>query len=165
MSAFASALPQAVALPTPQSDVFVVTAGRARMVRTLLTLIEAYDATALSDALALVADNVVWTDCDYAAGAAVEVRGKSNLREYLAKRSADHDHIEIGTLWNLNPEPATNATVGLTIARRTSDTLAHLRFKNGIVGSVSIKVNFITDDRIGGFVGASANQPQECRPR
>lgn len=149
---------------TPRADVFVLTASRAQMIRTLVALIDAYNHAVLEDVLPLVTDNVVWTDCDYASASAVSIRGKLDLSKFLKGRFADHDQIEIGTIWNLNDDPATNAAIGLSISKRTSDTLTRLGFREGIVGAQAVKIPFVSDNRIGGFVAASLNQPQECRP-
>ena len=147
--------------PFPQ-DIFVLTNARVRMIHNLVALLDDYNAARLSEAIALLTDDVGWTDCDYQKQVVVNVTGKSNMTTYLRARFADHDMLTIGTVSNLNPEPSTNQSVGVDFSNRRSDTLKRLGLSAGIQGLLGAKFVFADDGRIVGAALASA--ARDCRP-
>jgi hypothetical protein len=147
--------------PFPQ-DLFVLTNARIRMIRNLVAFLDAYNGGRLSEALALLTDDVGWTDCDYQKQAVVNVRGKGNMIPYLKARFADHDLLAVATVSNLNSDPATNQAVAVDFSNRRSDTLKRLGFGPGIQIPLSVKFVFANGGRIAG--AAFAAGAGDCRP-
>ncbi len=156
-----------IAAPELRPDVFSLSARKARQVATVLSLLDAYNRGSLDQVLALLDDGIGWSDCNYSSILVVNLTGKSEVATYLQQRFADHDRLEIGTIFNHNPEPETGGrALGIQYVRRTSDTLRALGFPNGISPDLASKVVFTDrDDRIVAFANGPFGGPRElCRP-
>ena len=98
-----------------------MTGAQARLVATTLGFIDAWNAGHVADALAVLTEDVVGSDCD-ARGSRVQLRGKEDFARWLAERAAEHDRLEVARILNENPDPSTGArVVGVVYASRTSD--------------------------------------------
>ncbi len=89
-------------------------------------------------------------------------------RQWLSDRAADHDRLIVESIVNENPDPASGShVVGLSFARRTSDTLKALGHPDGIVPTSAAKIVFsANDDRIRAFAnGPGGGSAGSCRPR
>jgi hypothetical protein len=119
-------------------------------------------------ALALLVDEVSVSDCDYKAAADVEYRGRDQVSQWLTARIADHDHLTVERIENGNTDPS-SAAIGVTFARRTSDSLRGSGFANGIKPKSSAKIRFVgsgDDLRIETFANGPGGGPSElCAPR
>ena len=91
--------------------------------------------------LALLIDDPSVSDCDYRAAADVEFRGRDQVSQWIAARIADHDHLTVERIENGNSDPS-SAAIGVTFARRTSDSLRASGFPNGIRPQSSAKIRF-----------------------
>ena len=144
---------------------FRLTAGQARAVATVVAFLEAYNAGQLDAALALLADDVVGSDCDYREGRVILFQGKDQAVAWLRARLADHDRLIVAAIWNDNADQPMGAhVVGVEYARRTSDTLRALGFPAGITPQLATKVGLTpTDDRIQAFAnGPGGGSPDAC---
>jgi hypothetical protein len=149
---------------TPLPITFVASAQQARMVATLVAFLDAYNAGRVDAALPMLTDDVSMSDCDYRAVRVIQARGTDQARQWLRERAAQHDQLVLESVRNENPDPSTGShVVAVSYARRTSDTLRALGFRDGIVPHTATKVSFTTsDDRIRGF--ANGGSDELCRP-
>ena len=92
--------------------------------------------------LALLIDDPAVSDCDYMAAADVEFRGRDEVSGWLAARIADHDHLTVERIENGNPDTS-SAAIGVTFARRTSNSLRGSGFTKGIRPKSSAKIRFV----------------------
>lgn len=128
--------------------VFRVGALSARFVATTVTFVDAFNAGRLDDVLALVADDVVGGDCDLGDGSLVTFNGKASFAAWLRGRIADHDRLEIQSIFNENPDPSTGGrVVGVEWAGRTSDALRARGLAEGLGPHGAAKVVFTADGR------------------
>ena len=103
-----------------------------------------------------MSDDVVGSDCDYCRGIVMVFRGKNEASVWLRSRAADHDHMEIGSVVNENPDPTSGAdVVGVSWRSRRIDTLPR-----PIVPPVAAKVVFSSDGR---QIRAFGNSGVPCR--
>jgi len=153
-----SAAPITTAAPRPTSTLtFAVGADQARYVATVVTFVDAFNAGAVDAALALLADNVVGSDCDYGRQALITFQTKRDAETWLRGRVAEHDRMEIAEIVNENPEPSTGSrVVAVGWASRKSDLLP-----SAIVPRYAAKVVFTADGR---RIIAFANGPTSCTP-
>ena len=152
---------------TPPPLTFATTAQQARMVATVVALLDAFNSGRVDVALAFLTDDVAISDCDYRAVHVTLANGAEAARQWLRDRAADHDQLVLESVRNENPDPSTGAhVVAVAYARRTSDTLRALGFPNGINPQAATKVVFTaTDDRIRAFANGPFGGPSElCRP-
>lgn len=96
--------------------------AQARLVATTLGFIDAWNAGQVDDALALLTEDVVGSDCD-AGGRPVYLRGKEDFARWLRERAAEHDRLEVARILNENPDPNAGGgrVVAVVYASRTSD--------------------------------------------
>jgi hypothetical protein len=144
----------------------MLAAVRARQVSTVVRMVDAYNAGRLDQLLPLLEDGVGWTDCDYKVGALVTLTGKAEVTSYLRQRFADRDQLDIGTVFNQNPDPASSdLTAGVEFSRRSSDTLRAMGFTAGIKPTLVAKVIFdFTGSRIATFAnGPFGGSIEACR--
>lgn len=125
----------------PPRQSIILSPRQMQAVTTMRSIISAYNAGQLGAVLALVSDDVRWVDCDYGQRPPVArvVDGKTALALWLGQRLADHDYLEIG---QVELGGRDGLTMGLTLRRRTSDTIRALGFSDGIAPLVSAKVIF-----------------------
>ncbi|HEY7628113.1 MAG TPA: nuclear transport factor 2 family protein [Ilumatobacteraceae bacterium] len=130
--------------------------------------IDAFNRGDRAAALALVVDDVSVSDCDYKAAADVEYRGRDQVSQWLTARIADHDHLTVERIENGNADPS-SAAIGMTFARRTSDSLRASGFANGIQPKSSAKIRFVGSGdglRIEAFANGPGGGPSElCAPQ
>src|SRR5258707_11584270 len=72
--------------------------SQAQNVTTLIELMHAYNAGHLEEVLALLDEKVGWSDCDFQNINVVNLVGKTKVGDWLQKRFADHDFLEIATI-------------------------------------------------------------------
>jgi hypothetical protein len=117
--------------------------------------------------LALLIDDASVSDCDYVAVADVEFRGRDQVSQWVTARIADHDHFTVERIENGNPDPS-SAAIGVTFARRMSDSLRASGFPNGIRPKSSAKIRFAGGGdglRIEAFANGPGGGPSElCAP-
>jgi limonene-1,2-epoxide hydrolase len=112
-------------------------AQQAEAVRTVIEFIQAYDRADLEAVIALMQDDVAYSDCDYANHTYIAVKGKTAVRDWLRARFADHDRWELGDV-TLN-----NAVLAVALSNRSSDSLQAVGFSSGIKPRGAAKVIFI----------------------
>ncbi len=155
-------------IPAPTSvRTFILTKEQAREVTVFMEFIRAFNAGNLEEALALLDEKVVGSDCDYESVKALHFNGTSGAAEWLHQRIADHDQLKVSRILNENPDPVTGShVIGVEYARRTSYTLAKLGFPKGIKPRLGARVVFHTEPtRISIFAnGPGGGDPNYCRP-
>jgi hypothetical protein len=143
-----------------------LTARQAREVSAVVRFVDAFNALRPAEAAALLAKDVVLSDCDYRRARAVEARGRRAAERWLRERSADHDRLVVGRIANENPEQPTGV-LEIAYGRRTSDTLRALGFPAGVVPRLRTKVVLTPagPPRIAAFAnGPVGGSPELCRP-
>lgn len=117
--------------------------------------------------LALLVDDPTVSDCDYAAPADVEFRGRDQVSKWINARIADHDHFTVERIENGNPDPS-SAAIAVAFARRTSDSLRASGFPNGIQPKSAAKIRFAGSGdglQIEAFANGPGGGPSElCAP-
>jgi hypothetical protein len=147
---------------------FVVGAPQARMVATLMAFLDASNGGRVEAALAILTDDVSISDCGYRPTRLITANGSAAARQWLSERAADHDQLVLESIRNENPDPTTGShVVGVSYARRSSDTLRSLGHPNGVGPQIASKVVFTaTDDRIRAFAnGPFGGSLSSCEPR
>jgi hypothetical protein len=159
--------------PDPVASGFVtvrVDGDHAALIATVIAMLKAYNAADIDGVLGLLADQVVWSDCDYRQQTSIgfhRLTPRSEITSYLRERFADHDHLEISTISYTSPEPpgSVGRAVSVAYGRRTSDTLTSLGFPTGVRGPLATKLAFAPDGRIVSVSHASFPPALgECRP-
>jgi hypothetical protein len=146
----------ATAVPKPTSTLmFAVGADQAHYVATVVAFVDAFNAGAVEAALALLADNVVGSDCDYGRRTLITFQNKRDAEFWLRGRAAEHDRIEIDEIVNENPEPSTGSRV-VAVGWRTRKTDL---LPTAIVPQAAAKVVFTADGR---RIVAFANGTPNC---
>jgi hypothetical protein len=142
---------------------FSVNGAQAHQVAAVVNFVAAYNSGRPDDALALLSERVSVSDCDYRKAVAVSYQGRSETERWLRERIADHDQLQLQSIWNQNPK---DLAVGVVWSRRISDILKSLGFKSGITPQLGTKVVFdATTGRITGFAnGPSGGDQRLCRP-
>ena len=117
--------------------------------------------------LALMVDDPSVSDCDYATAMVVDLQGGHEVSAWLRGRIADHDRFLIERIENENTD-ASSAALGVTFARRTSDSLRALGFADGVQPQSAAKIRFTgsgTDLRIEAFANGPGGGPSTlCEP-
>lgn len=111
-------------MPTP-----IITGDKVdshRNARIILVFFDAYNARQLDAALALMDEQGQISDCDFRANRQVLFKGKRQMADWLRQRFADHDQLIVRKI------DAGNSVAGVDFASRTSDTLRHLGYPDGI---------------------------------
>ena len=116
----------------------------------------------------LFADDPSVSDCDYTSTKVVEFRGRDQVSGWIDGRIADHDHLTVERIENGNDDPS-SAAIGVTFARRSSDSLRALGFADGVrPPQGSAKIRFVgsgTSLRIEAFAnGPGGGSPTLCKP-
>ena len=138
----------------PPHDVSRLDASEAVLFR----FVDAYNAGRLDDAMALVDDTIVGSDCDYRTISAFSERGAAEFRGWLAARIADRDRLLGATI-----ESSADA-LAVSFRERWSDTLRGLGYPNGIAPKLAAKVA-VFDGRIRAFAFGPLGGDQDlCRP-
>lgn len=141
-------------------------ARQAQEVAVLVEFFRAYNAGQVATALALFGPTWLWSDCDYRRGHVIVGKGIDSLKRWLLQRKADHDRLEIGSIYvgTLQEE-----ALGASFRRRTNDTLRALGKSRGIVPAIAAKVIFGDVSgavRITGFANGPYGGTQEsCQVR
>ncbi len=139
---------------------YSVSPGRAQEIMTLMNFVRTYNAGGLDMMLALLTEDVLWSDCDFRLGRVIDLKGKPDMTAWLKRQFADHDRLELRTIEVNDDDLSGERTVGLVIARRTSETLQALGFSKGIVPALAAKINFTeSHDRIERFVNSLYGDP------
>jgi hypothetical protein len=123
---------QVMNMPTP-----IITGNQvdsSRNARIILAFFDAYNASQLDAALALMDEQGQISDCDFQANRPVLFRGKSQIAHWLRQRFADHDQLIVRKI------DAGNSVVGVEFAGRISDTLRRLGYPDGITPNLVAKV-------------------------
>jgi hypothetical protein len=125
-----SPAPHVTSTPAGSTEAFTVSGSEAAAIATVTRFIEALNAANARSAADLLTNDVLVSDCDFAKGTVVEFDGKSESMGWLAERIADHERLEIGTIFNENArfEPV----VGVNFSTRSNDTLARLGVRAGM---------------------------------
>jgi hypothetical protein len=137
-----SSTPPVTPTPAASSEAFIVSGSEAAAIVTVTRFIEATNVGDARSAGDLLANDVLVTDCDFAKGTVVEFNGKAESMGWLAARVADHERLEIGTIFNENAQ--FEPVVGVNFAKRSNDALARLGARSGIPFGTSKVV--LTDD-------------------
>lgn len=167
LGAVASPLRATATLAGAWGQPFSLSAGQVRAVATITAFLDAYNAGRIDDLLALLAEGSILSDCDYRAGMAINLQGKAEVAAWLRERIADRDQLIVAAMQNENPDQRVTGAhiVGVTFARRTSDTLRALGNPDGIAPRLSAKVSLTADDaKITRFAnGPYGGPPGECQ--
>jgi hypothetical protein len=151
------------------SGVTIVTVLASDAPRVVLAarFIEAFNRGDRPAVLALMVEDPVVSDCNYATAKVVERRGRDQVSTWLGGRIADHDRFTIERIENGNTD-ASSAAIGVTFARRTSDSLRALGFADGVRPQSAAKFEFTgsgTDLRIEVFANGPGGGPSKlCEP-
>ncbi len=129
---------------------FRLQAQQAQEVATVIDFIAAYNRQRLDEALRVLSESAILSDCDYGRRSAVELRGKTRIAGWLRQRFNDGDRLTIRSVANENPQEPIGA-IGVEFARRTNGTLTRLGYSDGIVPTTNAKVVFAGDGRIERF--------------
>ncbi len=160
------------ALPpgTPTPGGATLSARQAQEVAALTAFLAAYNAGDLDATLAAIAEPWGWSDCDYARGAVVTGQGRDAFAAWLRQRFADHDQLTIGQVVLGGQD---GLVMGVSFARRTSDTLRGQGLPDGIAPQLGAKIIFdYTDPAIpdprGQMMrfanGPFGGSPESCEP-
>jgi hypothetical protein len=153
--------------PTPTAVAnetrFNLNATQAELVHTIISFVQAYNGGRVEEALALLDDKIVGSDCDYTRVTTVFFKGKQETETWLRQRKADADQLTIDRI--LNENPGETHVAGVTFARRTSNSLRRLGFAEGITPKLAAKVVvYYEPTRIIGFAnGPGGGDPNNCR--
>jgi hypothetical protein len=141
------------------SEVTIATvlASDAPRVALVEQFIEAFNRGDRSAALALMIDDPIVSDCDYAHVTVVEARGRDQVSAWIDGRIADHDRFTVERIENGNTD-ASSAAIGVVFARRSSDNLRALGFADGVWPQSGAKVQF-TGSGTGLRITVFANGP------
>lgn len=153
--------------PTPIGrETFSLTGEQAQEIAVFMNFIHAYNNARTDDALALLSENIVGSDCDYQEVKIISFRGKSQAAEWLRNRFSEHDSLDVGRIFNENPDPSGEHVIGVEYSRRSSTTLAKLGFGEGITPKLASKVIFgVAPALITAFAnGPYGGDPNFCRP-
>jgi hypothetical protein len=144
--------------PKPTSTLtFAVGADQARFVATVVRFVDAFNGEDVAAATALLTDDVVGGDCDFARREYIQFRGKAEAVAWLRGRAADHERLKISEIVNSNPDPTTGShVVAVSWASRTSAVLSPPMGPHG-----AAKVVFSAD---GSAIRAFANANPPCDP-
>jgi len=130
--------------------------------------IEAFNRGDRSAVLALMIDDPLVSDCDYANVTVVEVRGRDQVSAWIDGRIADHDRFTVERIENGNTD-ASSAAIGVVFAQRSSDSLRALGFPDGVRPQSGAKIEFTgsgTGLRITVFANGPGGGPSElCAPK
>jgi hypothetical protein len=112
--------------PRPTSTLtFAVGADQARYVATVVRFVDAFNAEDVAAATALLTDDVVGGDCDFARHEFIPFSGKAEAAKWLRGRFADHERLRISEIVNANPDATTGSrVVAVSWLSRTSPFLA-----------------------------------------
>ena len=105
----------------------------------LVEFFRAYNAGQTATALALFGPTWSWSDGDYRRGHVIVGIGIDSLKRWILQRKADHDRLEIGSIYVGTLQ---EQALGASFRRRTSDTLHALGKSHGIVPATAAKVSF-----------------------
>jgi hypothetical protein len=142
---------------------FRLTGEQAREVSILVSFVSAYNNGSLPAALSLLTENVNISDCDYQHHVAVQFNGQAEAEAWLRQRFSDHDQLRIESIADENRQQPLGV-LGVSWARRTSDTLRLLGFEDGIRPQSGAKVIFM-EARIWRFaMGPVGGQASLCNP-
>lgn len=147
-------------------NTFNLTAEQAQEITVFMNFIQAYNNGRLHEALALLAENVSVSDCDYQRVKVITFQDKPQATEWLEHRISDHDQMEVSRIENENPDPASGRhVIGVVYARRTSTILTKLGFSEGITPTLASKVIFTSKPTlIQSFANAPyGGDPELCR--
>ena len=164
---FDTPITQKIDATSQPNNTFNLTAEQAQEVAVFIEFIRAYNNGRLDEALALLAENVGVSDCDYLNIKVITFQGKSQVAEWLQQRISDHDQLEVSRIENENPDPSFGRhVISVAYARRKSMTLAKLGFKDGITPMLETKVIFTSEPTlIQSFAnGPYGGDPELCRP-
>lgn len=152
--------PTPTAEPTVRSGVlFEVSGEQAAIVDLIIRFVTAFNAADLTAAEGLLKGDASVSDCDYASEGLVTASTPAAIRTWLRARFADHDHLVIGRIFNMNPD--SDRAVGVDFANRTSEAIIRAGAPSGIVPQVSAKV---VVDPTGMRIAAFANGPGGAAP-
>lgn len=153
--------PARVDLDSPAT--FSLNGAQAGQVAAVVNLVRAYNGGRIDEALALLDEQVGISDCDYRKVRVVTFSGRSEAEGWLSQRVADHDRLQLQSIWNLNPG---DAAVGVVWALRSSDSLKSRGFPKGILPQLDAKVVFDpTTNQITRFAnGPYGGDQRSCRP-
>jgi hypothetical protein len=154
-----------VAASSPKT--FTLTGRQAAEVSVVSGFLGAFNRRQLQRSLAYLSVDPTVSDCDYRQVRAVQVSGTRSVERWLKQRFADRDYLQVGRVYNENPEMPTGV-LGVEFSRRTSKTLRALGFPNGIKPQLSAKVRITRGGipRIAVFANGPVGGSQEsCRPK
>jgi hypothetical protein len=160
-------IPSEISVTLQSNNTFDLTAEQAQEVAVFIDFIRAYNNGRLNEALALLADDVGVSDCDYQNIKVITFEGKSQVAEWLQQHISDHDQLEISHIYDDNPDLNSGRHVlDVAYARRTSITLTKLGFSDGITPGLASKVIFTPQPTlIQSFAnGPDGGDPELCRP-
>ena len=119
--------------------------------------IEAWNRGDRSAVLAVMIDDPLLSDCDYANATVVDLRGRDQVSAWIDARIAEHDRFAPEQIFNGNADTP-SAAIGVAFARRANDSLRAMGFADGIRPQSAAKIRFTgsgNDLRIETFAMAS----------
>lgn len=148
----------ASAAPRPTSTLtFAVGPDQARFVTTVVRFVDAFNAEDVAGATALLTDDIIGGDCDFARHEYIQFQGRAEAATWLRGRMADHERLKISEIVNSNPDPTTGSrVVAVSWLSRTSAVLTPPMGPHG-----AAKVVFSQD---GSAIRAFANANPPCDP-
>lgn len=149
------------------NNTYNLTAEQAQEITVFMNFIHAYNNGQLDEALALLAENVSVSDCDYQRVKVITFQDKPQATEWLEQHISDHDQLEVSRIENENPDPISGRhVIGVVYVRRTSTILRQLGFSEGIRPTLESKVVFTSEPTlIQSFAnGPYGGDPKLCRP-
>jgi hypothetical protein len=145
--AASGAMAGATRVQTPGPTTFSVTRLQAEEIAALVGFLHAYNRADLKAALTYFTlkpapqNPRTATDCDYRRQKTVVYFDRRGLVQWLRKRFSDHDRLTLARAADDNPAQAVGV-LGISYARRTSDTLRSLGRPRGIVPQAVQKLVF-----------------------
>lgn len=127
----------------PSSEALRISASEAKAIAIVVRFIQLINDGDSRAANEILANDASVSDCDFANMTVVIFEGNKAATRWVAERIADHERLEIGTLFNANP--VFDGAIGLVLSNRSNDTLTRLGARAGIAPSLSAKV-VVTDD-------------------
>lgn len=165
----ATTRPTGVTAPQPATATgtqatVTVDEARARQIAVVVSLLDAYASGDAGAVLAHTTVDIVWSDCDYAAGHAVDLHGVEQVRRWLVSRFAAHDRLVLRAV--SYPASGDPRVLGVSFSRRSNSELTAKGHPNGIQPPIAAKVIFATDGQaIESFAAGPVDGDQTpCRP-
>jgi ketosteroid isomerase-like protein len=163
----AATRPTGVTAPQPVTETgatVTIDEARVRQIAAVVSLLDAYARGDAAGVLAHVTTDIVWSDCDYTAGRAVELHGIEQARRWLASRFAARDRLVLQAV--SYPESGDARVVGVSFSHRSNSEIAAKGHPDGIRPRIAAKIIFAAEgSAIESFAAGPVGGDQAlCRP-